>query len=244
MRAAWPDLLTRARPSEQGCASTITADPTALSVTNRDPDSKRWERTVNAAFTNRTARLRGFAATRSHNTLVFPRSRLRLEPGAALDVTGALRLGVTWPGGRFYDSHALVRSGGTFRVTGRVSIHTDFRMWINEGATLTLGSGYINAGFNLSCFCAVSIGEDFAVSECVTIRDGDNHKLSGARDERSPVVIGNHVWIGMNATILKGVTIGDGAVVAANAVVTRDVAPRALVAGVPARVLREDVDWD
>jgi acetyltransferase-like isoleucine patch superfamily enzyme len=54
---------------------------------------------------------------------------------------------------------------------------------------------------------------------------------------------GNHVWIGMRAMILKGVTIGDGAVVAAGAVVTRDVPARALVGGVPARVLRNDVEW-
>ena len=51
------------------------------------------------------------------------------------------------------------------------------------------------------------------------------------------------VWIGTGATVLKGVTIGDGAVIAAGAVVTRDVPARSLVGGVPARVIRTDVDW-
>lgn len=55
---------------------------------------------------------------------------------------------------------------------------------------------------------------------------------------RPAVVIGNDVWIAANAVILRGVTVGDGAIVAAGAVVTRDVPPYAVVGGVPARVLR------
>ncbi|MFM2280568.1 MAG: hypothetical protein RLZZ444_2799 [Pseudomonadota bacterium] len=54
---------------------------------------------------------------------------------------------------------------------------------------------------------------------------------------RPPVTIGNDVWVGAKATILRGVTIGDGAVVAANAVVTRDVPAYAIVAGIPARIV-------
>ena len=54
----------------------------------------------------------------------------------------------------------------------------------------------------------------------------------------APIVIGDRVWIGSNATVLPGVTIGDGAIVAAGAVVTKDVAPNTVVAGVPARLLR------
>lgn len=63
---------------------------------------------------------------------------------------------------------------------------------------------------------------------------------SNIRDERfeKPIEIGNDVWIGANSTILRGVKVGDGAVIAANAVVTRDVLPYAIVAGVPARVVK------
>ena len=58
-----------------------------------------------------------------------------------------------------------------------------------------------------------------------------------------PVHIGDHVWIGARAVVLKGVTIGDGAIVAAGAVVVDNVPPRALAAGVPARVVREEIEW-
>lgn len=62
--------------------------------------------------------------------------------------------------------------------------------------------------------------------------------VARAQVQKAPPVIGNDVWIGMNAIILRGVTIGDGAVVAANSVVTRDVAPYTIVGGNPARLLK------
>lgn len=55
----------------------------------------------------------------------------------------------------------------------------------------------------------------------------------------APIKIGNDVWIGSNATILAGVTVGDGAIIAAGAVVTKDVGENAVVAGVPARYIRD-----
>ena len=57
------------------------------------------------------------------------------------------------------------------------------------------------------------------------------------------VRIGNKVWIATNALILPGVTIGDGAIVAAGAVVTKDVPAKCMVAGVPARIIKENVEW-
>jgi maltose O-acetyltransferase len=67
---------------------------------------------------------------------------------------------------------------------------------------------------------------------------GNAYKRCGL-SHSGPIVIGNGVWIASNAVILPGVTVGDGAVVAAGAVVTKDVAPNTLVGGVPARAIRE-----
>ena len=63
--------------------------------------------------------------------------------------------------------------------------------------------------------------------------------LTAAWDNRGDIVVGNDVWIGYEAVILAGVTIGDGAVIGARAVVTKDVPPYTIVGGVPARPIRK-----
>lgn len=68
-----------------------------------------------------------------------------------------------------------------------------------------------------------------------------NHELAPERRKitrPAPIVLGKNVWVGSNATVLPGVTIGDNAVIAAGAVVTKDVAPDTIVGGVPAKVIK------
>ena len=120
---------------------------------------------------------------------------------------------------------------------------TGFNVFVGPGAKLSLGSGYANHDLKLECFKEIQIGQDVAIAYHVTISDSDRHQLSGQSENPSPIFIGNHVWIGARAIILKGVHIGDGAVVAAGAVVTQDVPAKALVAGVPAKIIRRDVEW-
>jgi acetyltransferase-like isoleucine patch superfamily enzyme len=76
----------------------------------------------------------------------------------------------------------------------------------------------------------------------VIIMDTDQHELPGRGIEVAPVHIGDRVWIGARAIVLKGVHIGHDSVVAAGAVVTRDVEPHAIVAGVPARVIQTTIN--
>ncbi|MCK1277539.1 acyltransferase [Bradyrhizobium sp. 61] len=123
------------------------------------------------------------------------------------------------------------------------------------GADIRIGSRTYIGLSNLICFRSVSIGDDVLVSWGATIVDHDSHSLEWdlrrndvrdwARNQKAwthvptaPVVVADKSWIGFNVTVLKGVTIGEGAVVAACSVVTRDVPPYALVAGNPARVIR------
>lgn len=118
------------------------------------------------------------------------------------------------------------------------------RINVNKNATLTLKSGFIGHDSVIDCFEHICIGEQCAISERVMIRDSNNHMLNHEGYQiTAPIHIGNHVWIGMGATILSGVTIGDGAVIAAGAVVTKNVPPNTLVGGVPAKVIRDHVEW-
>jgi acetyltransferase-like isoleucine patch superfamily enzyme len=92
---------------------------------------------------------------------------------------------------------------------------------------------------------AVEIGNDTVIGPGFYLLAGD-HRFDEAgvsfqaahRGVNEPIRIGRNVWIGARVSVLKGVTIGDGAIIAAGAVVTRDVEPLTIVAGVPARFLR------
>ena len=70
----------------------------------------------------------------------------------------------------------------------------------------------------------------------------DRHSVADAWDNKGDIVVGNDVWIGYEAVILSGVTIGDGAVIGARAVVTKDVPPYTIMGGVPARPIRRRFD--
>lgn len=124
----------------------------------------------------------------------------------------------------------------------RVGSGTDIRVFNN--AKLTLGSGYINGFSQIVCAKNIEIGNDVAIAREVVIRDTDAHDiLDGKHQKVKPVKIGNHVWIGAKAMIMKGVTIGDGAIIAAGAIVTKDVPEKCIVAGIPAKIIKENVTW-
>lgn len=111
-------------------------------------------------------------------------------------------------------------------------------------AELTLGNRvYVGDRTEIHAGKSVVIGDNTVIAWDCCIMDRDYHKLESDTEVLKPVRIGSHVWIGCHALILKGVSIGDGAVVAAGAVVTKDVPSGALVGGNPARVLREHVEW-
>jgi acetyltransferase-like isoleucine patch superfamily enzyme len=122
---------------------------------------------------------------------------------------------------------------------------------IGRGVKLSVGSSanlsiadnsYITDGSRISAQKSITIGQNCAISFGVTIIDDDGHGF-GLPPYSAPIVIEDNVWIGCNVTILKGVTIGEGSVVAAGAVVTKSCQPHSLIAGVPARVIKEGVSW-
>jgi acetyltransferase-like isoleucine patch superfamily enzyme len=174
---------------------------------------------------------------------VFPEVSVFAAPSATLSGEGKLELGCSWPGLRYFPSELKLAENSRLEVAGHFYLLTGFHLAINEGAKLTLGSGYINNNATIDCFESITIGHGVAISSGVTMRDSDNHSINGNTVVTAPVVIEDNVWIGLNATILKGVRIGKGAVVAAGAVVTKDVPEHTLVGGVPARILKQDIVW-
>lgn len=110
-----------------------------------------------------------------------------------------------------------------------------------SGKKVSIGK---NTVINWDCMLyttgGLTIGENVSISAGVWLVTG-SHDMNDPQfvDIYKPIVIGNNAWIGMRATILSGVTIGEGAVVMAGAIVTRDVEPNTVVGGVPAKTISQ-----
>ena len=130
------------------------------------------------------------------------------------------------------------------RLIGK-QVDRSFRMfppfYTDFGKNITIGKDvFINSGCHFQDQGGIEIGDGALIGHNVVLAT-INHDLNpkgNRKNHYTPIKVGAHVWIGSNATILPGVTIGDWAVVAAGAVVTRDVPAMTVVGGVPAKVLK------
>jgi acetyltransferase-like isoleucine patch superfamily enzyme len=115
---------------------------------------------------------------------------------------------------------------------------------VSAGAKVELGDNvFVGRGSEFDVIEKLSIGDHTVIAPGCFITDHNHgtsadHRIDMQVCMAGPVTIGDDVWLGANAVVVPGVTIGNGAVVGAGAVVTRDVPPMAIVAGVPARIIR------
>lgn len=137
------------------------------------------------------------------------------------------------------------------RLTGK-EIDDTFRLfppfYTDFGKNITFGKDvFVNSGCHFQDQGGITIGNGSLIGHNVVLAT-INHDLNPRNNRKNhyaPINIGNHVWIGSNATILPGVKIGDWAVVAAGAVVTKDVPAYTVVGGVPAKVLKTiENEWN
>ena len=138
-----------------------------------------------------------------------------------------------------------IRIGRCATVVGEPDAWVRIGVWGSEPGKgrITIGDYVmISPGTRISASESISIGDSVMMANGVYITDSDWHGIYDRtrRDAtKNPVVISDNVWLGDNSTVLKGVSIGENSVVAARAVVIRDVPPNVVVAGNPARVVRE-----
>lgn len=156
------------------------------------------------------------------------------------------------PGARLWDvTIRLVGENLTVRIGEQCRLHGGHYILEDKGSSLHIGHSctlytpmcVVNEGGS------IRIGNDSMVAYGTDLRNSDGHSiLDGATRQRinpaKNIVLQDHVWIGAQCQILKGVIVGSRAIVAARSVVTKDVQPGTLVAGVPTRLIRENVDWD
>ena len=143
----------------------------------------------------------------------------------------------------------LVRCHGTVRIGRRTTIWPGVKLTSlgsSQGtpASLTIGAfSSIGDRVQIHCCEKVRIGDFVLISWDCNILENNFHTTTDGGISSAPIVICDRVWIGCRAIILAGVTIGEGSIVAAGSVVTRDVPPGTLVAGNPAKVIRETGPW-
>ena len=150
------------------------------------------------------------------------------------------------------DGLAFIAGGAVLQIGRGGRMELGRWSWLGHGSKLRCHEGVISIGAKtvigqectISAYQHVSIGRECLIADCAMVIDFDHScedverpvRLQGIH--KRDVRVGNNVWIGHGASILCGVTVGDNAIVGTGAVVTRDVPPNTVVAGVPARVIR------
>lgn len=141
----------------------------------------------------------------------------------------------------------VVEAEGRLIVRPRVQIRSTVattELVVYRGGLLEIGErAFINYGCSIAASEHISIGPRCSIGTHVMMMDNDFHRIEPERRDESPeskpIILEENVWVGGRSIILGGVTIGAGSAVGAGSIVTSDVPPRTVVAGSPARIIRE-----
>jgi acetyltransferase-like isoleucine patch superfamily enzyme len=145
----------------------------------------------------------------------------------------------------------VIGSNSTFRsafYSNTIGLKQKCYLSASREGVIRIGNNCGLSGAVISAEKEIVLGDRVMLGANVTICDGDRHPLDYVlraahhAGEVAAITIGNDVWIGMNSIVLKGVTIGDGAVVAANSLVNKDIPSCVIAAGIPAKVMRDLVE--
>jgi acetyltransferase-like isoleucine patch superfamily enzyme len=148
---------------------------------------------------------------------------------------------------KHYRSKIVIGSHCTFRSSensNSIGIKQACFISTSKNAELIIGEHCGFSGTVIAASNHISIGNYVICGANSTITDSDRHSLDylerskGSTGKTAAIIIHDHVWIGMNAVILKGVTIGEGAVIGANSIVCHNVPAHKVVAGNPARIIK------
>lgn len=177
---------------------------------------------------------------------VLSHSAMDISKTAQINIGGQVDFNVKRTRGSKGEFRLLVEDGATLSFgKGHTFFKYDSDVQIFKGAQMLIGSCATNIGLKIVCSDKIVIGDDVHIGRDVWIRDnnGGHHVIIKGYKDKAPVIIGDHVWICSNVSITKGVTIGDGAIISANSVVTTNIPAHCIASGNPARVVAENIIW-
>lgn len=187
---------------------------------------------------------------RAASVVVANKGLILMGKGATIDIeNGRLLIGETDSptNKRFESTELILDDGAGITCAGDLILYEGVKVRVGKNAKCSFGHHtYLNRSTSIDCTLEVTIGDNCAISDNVQILDSDFHTIaykSKTVEKSKPIHIGNHVWIGRSSIILKGVSIGDGAIIGAGSMVTRSIPPGCLAVGNPARVIKDNIDW-
>lgn len=177
---------------------------------------------------------------------IYPHCAIDIHPTAKIVCTkGCLQFGLKNNVKSRRETQLQLRKNATFEIAGNNYIKPDTDIQVHEGGYLRVGPGGTNLGLKIVCAEKIWIGDNVRIGRDVWIRDnnGGHVVIQPGYKNSAPVIIEDNVWICSNASIMKGVTIGEGSVIAAHSVVMSNVPPHSFVSGNPAQVVSTDIYW-
>jgi acetyltransferase-like isoleucine patch superfamily enzyme len=167
---------------------------------------------------------------------------------------GSLKVGIDFGyfDGGIYDSRKdncrIYMVNSTLEIEGNVSLFPGVVISAINAKVAIKDGTIINGGSHIIAMKDIKIGQNCLLAQGVMIRDNDGHKLSTETGKDvsmgiEGIIIGDHCWLGQRSMVLKGSELKDNVIVAAGAVVTKSVESNNLVAGIPAKVIKENVKW-
>ncbi len=181
---------------------------------------------------------------------IYGSAAIKIKKSAKLNLNGRLNIGLkkneavvsVLPVNLFLGNNSNTSLGHSVCLGPGVNII------VKDNASLIIGNGtYFTSDLHLEAEQEIKIGENCAISWGTTIIDSNHHHIileNKKQDFKGKVLIGNHVWIGCNVTILKDSIIGDNSIVAAGSIVRGSFPPNSLIVGNPAVVAKSNINWE
>ena len=169
---------------------------------------------------------------------------IQMDEGSRMHLKARLHTGKKQVLASKMETRILLEKNSCLEVDGSFTCFAGSYIRIISDGKLILHGGFINENVQITVGDTIEIGEGFTCGRDVVIRSYDGHFIEREGYNISESIkIGKNVWVGQGAKILKGVSIGDGAIIASGAIVLKDVPAHSIVAGIPAKVVSENIKW-